>query len=101
MRIGILTGPMVAGDLGSADRREYNVHGDTVNTAARIEGYRKEIFVPDHLQQPCRILIGDATRELLGDGYELEFMEDARLRGKAREIGIYRVWGRAASTAEE
>ena len=101
MRIGILTGPMVAGDLGSADRREYNVHGDTVNTAARIEGYRKEIFLPDHLQQPCRILVGDATRELLGDGYELEFMEDARLRGKAREIGIYRVWGRATSTAEE
>ncbi len=101
MRIGILTGPMVAGDLGSADRREYNVHGDTVNTAARIEGFKKENFVPDHLEQPCRILIGDATRELLGEGYALEFMEDARLRGKAREIGIYRVWGRATSTAEE
>ena len=44
---------------------------------------------------------GDPAEVTHPDRYTLEFMEDARLRGKAREIGIYRVWGRATSTAEE
>ena len=97
MRVGILTGPMVAGELGSAERREYNIHGDTVNTAARIEGYDKEGFEPDYLHDPCRILIGDATCDLLADGYRTEFLGEARLRGKARGIGIYRVLDRKES----
>ncbi len=101
MRVGILTGPMVAGDLGSAQHREYNVHGDTVNTAARIEGYEKESFHPDFLNDPCRILIGDATVECLGDRYRTELLGEARLRGKARAIKIYRVHGRVYTAASE
>jgi hypothetical protein len=46
-------------------------------------------------------LIGEGTRELLGDAYHVEFMEAAQLRGKAREIGIYRVFGRNAPAEEQ
>ena len=94
MRIGILTGPMVAGSMGSAERLEYNVHGDTVNTAARIEGFDKEGFIPDHLTSPCRILIGQRTFDLIGEGFATEPVGEARLKGKEQVIRIYRVLGR-------
>src|SRR5207248_316227 len=49
MRIGILTGPVTAGSLGTEQRMEYNVHGDTVNTSARLESFQRERFTPDYL----------------------------------------------------
>ena len=42
MRIGIFTGPAVAGSLGSAQRLKYTTVGDTVNIAARLESYDKD-----------------------------------------------------------
>jgi hypothetical protein len=70
------------------------VHGDTVNTAARIEGFDKAGFAPDHLKSPCRILIGQRTFDLIGDGFITEPVGEAQLKGKEQIIRIYRVLGR-------
>jgi adenylate cyclase len=93
MRIGILTGPMVAGTLGSAERLEYNVHGDTVNTAARLESFEKETYAPDRLRDPCRILIGKGTASLVSQRFELQAVGEVGLKGKAETVAVYRVLG--------
>jgi len=94
MRIGILTGPMVAGSLGSAQRMEYNVHGDTVNTGARLESFDRERFSPDYRAAPCRILVGEPTVRLLDDAFRTEFLGEFQLKGKAKPMRIYQVYGR-------
>ncbi|MFQ5544433.1 MAG: CHASE2 domain-containing protein [Acidiferrobacterales bacterium] len=91
MRIGIFTGRMAAGSMGNAQRLEYNVHGDTVNTAARLESFDKKSFQPDYLKNPCRILIGEVTLSYLCDQFETQKMGQLQLRGKNRQATIYRV----------
>ena len=95
MRVGIFTGPVVAGTLGSAERSEYVVVGDAVNTAARLEQFDKGLFAPDPDIHPCRILVGETTLRYLGDQFETDRVGDFALKGKEHTVGIYRVIGRS------
>ncbi len=94
MRIGIYTGSVVAGSLGSADRMKYTTLGDTVNTAARLESFSKEITVPQLESRLCRILIGESTRRYLGEQFELQRVGEMELKGKETKITTYCVLGK-------
>jgi adenylate cyclase len=90
MRIGIHTGPLIAGSMGAASRLEFTVIGDTVNTASRLESSKKEEILPP-AGSSCRILIGAATYERVAGQFEAESVGEIPLKGKKNVLDVYRV----------
>ncbi len=84
--IGINSGTVIAGSLGSAERLEYSVLGDAVNIAARLESFNKEVDGGPH-----HILISEDTHQRLNNNFKTEFVGKYALKGKKQETGIYRV----------
>ena len=95
MRVGIYTGALVAGSLGTTERMEFTVLGDTVNTAARLESAGKEATGPGMPQSPCIILVGQTTFERLHGRYRTIPLGAMTLKGKADKISVHRVIGLA------
>ncbi len=92
MRLGVATGSVVAGCLGSAQRMKYTTIGDVVNTAARLESYGKEI--PERFIDPfCQIMVASSTVEQLDVGFSLEPVGTLQLKGKSQGVDVFALMG--------
>jgi adenylate cyclase len=90
-RVGIFTGPLVAGCIGGSDRLEYTVLGDTVNVASRLEGFGKDMADLAASGGECRILAGEATMTLLGNRFETFHVGEVFLKGRKEAVRVYLV----------
>ncbi|GJQ58682.1 MAG: adenylate/guanylate cyclase domain-containing protein [Candidatus Scalindua sp. AMX11] len=97
MRIGLFTGPIVAGSLGCAQRLKYTTIGDTVNIASRLESLQNDVLSKDIGDTLCRILIGEATLRYLNHQFDVIKVGETALKGRSEKIAVYRIIGRNGS----
>jgi adenylate cyclase len=81
--IGVNSGEMIAGNIGSSSIMSYTVIGDNVNLGARLESLNKEY--------KCRIIISDATRARLKSEFNIRPLGDVTVKGKSRAVAIFEI----------
>jgi adenylate cyclase len=82
IRIGINSGNAVAGEIGSVNKKEYTVLGDTVNIASRLES---------SVAKPGMVVIGENTYEMVKGQFEVRSMGTATLKGKEKKVSVFEV----------
>nr|WP_245534825.1 adenylate/guanylate cyclase domain-containing protein [Treponema primitia] len=94
-RIGLNTGDMVVGNMGTPNKMDYTIMGDAVNLAARLEGVNKQYNTRG-------ILISEYTRAQIGEEFLLRRLDRVRVVGKNEPIRLYEIVDMAdAASAED
>ncbi len=81
--IGIHSGAVLAGIIGSKERSSYALVGDTVNLASRIQGLTKDFS--------CDIIMSQTTHDLVAGAYQMEQLEAVRVKGKSQDVMLYKL----------
>lgn len=94
MGIGINSGTVMSGNIGSERRMEYTAIGDTTNAAARLEAMTKET--------PYQVLVSDSTRAMLrGDALDLTYLDAVPVRGKVVKANLWALAPQPSSSRSE